>query len=373
MRYLIGVLGPASLGAAVLIGAGCSAGTAADLGSGGTGGTSANGPSTGTGFGSGGGSTGSGPACTDPNCVGNTPQGGCDTGLAIDSANAMDGAKAIGLCKQYTAGGWGVVTADWVRADGTPLTADKELLGKGILTHFGDAVSPREGGSLLALSSGTARNPTDPGYQDVNGFDKGASSNYPPGSWPKESPACPNAMTGPPQDSAGLRLKIHAPKDAKSISFASNFYTYEFPNYICSTYNDFFVALMDPAPADSIDGNISFDTMHNLISVNAGFLTVCATQVASNGATFPCMAGPAELAGTGFDGQTNFDQNFNPVEGSAATGWLETKAPVAADTEITLEFAIWDSQDHVLDSTVLIDNFKFELGQATTGTTPIPK
>ncbi len=373
MRYLIGVLGPASLGAAVLIGAGCSAGTAADLGTGGTGGTSANGPSTGTGFGSGGGSTGSGPACTDPNCVGNMPQGGCDTGLAIDSANAMDGAKAIGLCKQYSAGGWGVVQADWVSPDGTPLSSADELLGKGILTHFGNVISPREGGTLLALSSGTARNPGDPGYQDVKGFDKKVVDNYPAGAWPKESPACPQAMTGDPHDSAGLRLKVHTPKDAKSISFASNFYTYEFPGFICSTFNDFFVALMNPPPADSIDGNISFDTMHNLISVNAGFLTVCQSQVASNGVNFPCAAGPGELAGTGFDTQVAFDMNFNQTEGSAATGWLETKAPVAADTEITLQFSIWDSGDGVLDSTVLIDNFKFELGQATTGTAPIPK
>ena len=43
------------------------------------------------------------------------------------------------------------------------------------------------GKKMLALSSGTARQPTDPGYQDVSGFDKGYTSASPQG-FPKESP-----------------------------------------------------------------------------------------------------------------------------------------------------------------------------------------
>lgn len=370
MRYLIGVLGPASLGAAVLIGAGCSAGTAADLGSGG--GTAANGPSTGTGFGSGGGSTGSGMACTDPACVGTTPQGGCDTGLALDGADPMDGARAIGLCKVAANGSWGVTKAEWVNADGSPLGAGDLQLGKGILTGFGPNVHPREGMKVLALSSGSARQPTDLDYHDVGdssgllgGFWKDQTPEGSPPGYPKDSPSCAQGTpTGQPYDSAGLRLSIHTPKDAKSISYNLDFYTFEFPNYICQQYNDFFVAMMSPKPSNLPDGNISFDSQGNTISVNAGFLQVCNPQSAG-GKNYACPLGPAELQGTGFE--------INP-NGSAATGWLETKAPIEAPgSDITLQFAIWDSADGLLDSTVLIDNFQFQLGAATTGTTPIPK
>lgn len=366
MRYLVGFLVPACL---MAFSVGCSAGSSADLGSGGTGGSGTGNGTTGTGFGAGsGGSTGQG--CSDPACIGNAMQGGCDTNIAIGSANAMDGAKAIGLCQVYSAGGWGVVQADWVRSDGSPLgmgdgglAGDGDLqLGKGILTHLGAAVTPREGAAMLGLSSGSARDPGDPGYHDVGGYWKDNNPHGAPAGYPKEAPSCQGiqtAPTGSPYDSAGLRLKIHTPKDAKSISYNLNFHTYEFPNFICSEYNDFFVALLTPKPANLPDANISFDTMGNNVSVNAGFLQVCDPQNAG-GKDFPCALGSADLGGTGF-------------EGHAATGWLETKAPVAPDSEITLHFAIWDSGDGVLDSTVLVDNFKFQLSDTMTGTTPIPK
>ncbi|HSN96966.1 MAG TPA: choice-of-anchor L domain-containing protein, partial [Candidatus Nanopelagicales bacterium] len=145
--------------------------------------------------------------------------------------------------------------------------------------------------------------------------------------------------------------------------FDLNFYTYEFPNYICSTFNDFFVAMLTPQLANMPDGNISFDSQGNTISVNAGFLQVCHAQTASNGAYFDCPLGPGQLAGTGFDDFSN----------SAATAWLKTTAPIEAPGgEITLHFAVWDSGDGILDSTVLLDNFAFEAVETPTETQPLP-
>jgi hypothetical protein len=132
---------------------------------------------------------GNGTACTDFACIGNTPQGNCDTGLPLDSADAMDGAKAMGLCSVAQGGTWGVVTAEWVRSDGQPLTGELAL-GKGILDHFGNVVVPREGAKVLALSSGAARNPTDPGYEDPGGYNKDSSPHGAPPGYPKESPSC---------------------------------------------------------------------------------------------------------------------------------------------------------------------------------------
>lgn len=305
-------------------------------------------------------STGTGVSnCMDPECVGSDPQGGCDGSIAVDSNDAMDGARAMGLCKVSDGTSWGVLSAQWTQSDGVPLSGIM-LDGKGILSNFGP-VAPREGGQMLVLSSGAARDPGDPGYQPPSGYSKDLFTSHgaPPG-YPKESPACPGVVTGEPYDSAALNVRIKTPTDAKSLSFNMDFYTYEFPIYICDTYNDFFVAMMTPKPSELPDGNISFDPDGNTISVNAGFLDVCSPQVAG-GKNFVCSQGTGALSGTGF-------------EGAAATGWLETKAPIEAPgSEITLLFAIWDSGDSVLDSTVLIDNFKFEADGTTTGTQPIPQ
>src|SRR6185312_1662424 len=107
---------------------------------------------------------------------------------------------------------------------------------------------PQEGKKLLALSSGTACQPSDPGYMPVSGDDKGYTTGAPP-CFPTPSPSCPNVISGAPHDSASLELTIRVPSNAKSLSFNLNFYTYEFPDFICSEYNDVFVALLNPPPA----------------------------------------------------------------------------------------------------------------------------
>ena len=100
--------------------------------------------------------------------------------------------------------------------------------------------------------------------------------------------------------------------------------------------------------------NIAFDSQKNPVTVNNAFVEVCApwTFVASKGGMlferpFLCRLGIGELVGTGF-------------ERHAATGWLQTRSNVVAGEEITLRFAIWDTGDEVLDSTVLLDNFRWD-------------
>jgi hypothetical protein len=262
-----------------------------------------------------------------------------------------------------------VKSAQWVRSDGVELTG-LLLDGKGILDTFGTN-TPREGASMLAISSGAARAPDDIGFQDPGGYQKDPSTPHgsPPG-YPKESPSCPGVITGSPYDSGGLRLVVKTPTDALSISFNLNFYTYEYPDFVCSTYNDFFVAMMSPAPTGLTDGNISFDPQGNTLSVNAGFLDVCNPSMAG-GKNYTCTQGYAGIMGTGFESNQSFQFG---IQGSAATGWLETTAPIEAPgEEITLHFAVWDSGDAVLDSTTLLDNFKFKLTETVTGTQPVPE
>ncbi len=300
--------------------------------------------------------------CVDDDCNGTVDDAvpDCDDNLPIDADDPFDGAKAIGLCKKASATGrdWGVVEAEWVEPDGTPLPSASKI-GKGILTALG-VNAPPTGASMLVLSSGTARGPNDPGYQkeSTRGTTHGAPAGY-----PKESPACPGSKTGTPRDGAALRLKIRVPSNANSFSYQQNFFTQEYPAYICSTFNDFYVTMMEPAPSGLPDGNIAFDQDNNPISVNNSLLQVCdPTLYKGSAKQFLCPLGDSALMSTGFD----------PKSGGtgAATGWLTTSTPVTPGSEITLTFAIWDSGDGRLDSTVLLDDFKFSVDAASTETKP---
>ncbi|MBL8743176.1 MAG: putative metal-binding motif-containing protein, partial [Myxococcales bacterium] len=107
---------------------------------------------------------GGGYVAVDEDCDGtadNVAVVSCDDSLALDSADPLDGARAIELCKQAANDqDWGVVSAQWVRADGSPATATQQV---GILTTFGTNNLPRAGARLLGLSSGRARTPGQPG------------------------------------------------------------------------------------------------------------------------------------------------------------------------------------------------------------------
>jgi hypothetical protein len=289
----------------------------------------------------------------------------CDDSLPIAASDAFDGAKAIGLCKKADPNGveWGVVSAKWVRPDGTSLN---NLEGVGVLKQFG-VNAAQAGKSMLVVSSGSARAPGDPGYESPSGNDKSYTSGTPAG-YPKESPACPGVTTGTAHDGAALEVEIRVPSNAQSFSYQQNFFTYEYSTFVCSTYNDFFVTIMDPKPASLPDGNIAFDQDGNPISVNNSLLQVC--QAGNHGGrNFTCPLGTSTLSGTGFDGSGAFDSPH------AATGWLTTTAPVdtakKSDKRIKLRFAIWDSGDGILDSTALLDDFKWSAEPAN-GTQTLP-
>lgn len=303
----------------------------------------------------------------------------CDDGLAVDEMDPLQAVHAIELCKTSPDGvEWGVIGAKWVLADGNPPPAGslpQFHLGHGILSGFGPNVVPQVGARMAALSSGTARQPADPGYQDVGGFAKGYTCGHPQG-FPKESPSCPGSITGQPNDATGLEVEIRPPSNAKGFSFDFKFYTFEWPNFVCSTYNDFFVALLSPIPAGQADGNIAYDKMGNPVSVNNAFIEVCGCEgnppgsCFAGGKTFDCPLGDFDLIGTGF----GFD-SCAYCEDHGGTGWLRTNAPIEKPQDnITIRFAVYDSGDGVLDTTTLIDNFRWIAKPGVTvGTDIVPE
>lgn len=320
----------------------------------------------------------------DEDCDGEIDEaldGPCDVGIPIDEMDPNQAAIAIELCKTSSGpNDWGLISAAWVMADGSPPPATPPAstnyhLGHGFLDDFGPNLNVRAGDRMLVLSSGTARRPNDPGYQNVSGFSKGYTGGFAQG-FPKESPACPGDITGEPHDVAGVELKIRTPSNATGLSFDFDFYTYEWPGFVCSTYNDFFLAVLDPIPMGQSDGNISFDSQGNPISVNNALLEVCGCPgnppgtCMAGGKIFNCSLGNTELIGTGF----GFDSGGGFGQDHGATSWLRTQAPVPANAEISLRFAAHDSGDGVLDSTALVDNFQWiATPGVTVGTDPIPQ
>jgi hypothetical protein len=283
----------------------------------------------------------------------------CDGSLALASSSAMDYAKAIDLCQTASASDtgankkWGVLSAKLVQADGS---STPNSLSYGILSTFGAANVPQAGAKMAAFSSGTARAPGQSGYVNPNGqsgsYDQNKSCSYPSG-FPKNASGCPNG-TGTAYDSTGLLLSVRTPTNAKSFSYKFNFFSTEYPEWVCTAYNDGFVALLTssyvPANPAINSKNVSFDSANNPVSVNIGFFTVTSG---------------AKLTGTGMDGSCK-DPNANTYKiCGGGTDWLQTTAPIVPGETIGLQFNIWDTGDHQWDSIVLMDAFEWSVNPAT--------
>ena len=368
---------------------------------GGSSGTSGGGTAPGTdpgsfsddgGGGGGGGGTTSGPVDTTPPC---------DTGLAIDDGQAASFAKAIGICTTAAGQGFGLVSATYSKAFGS--SAPPHAGQWGLLPKFGNVIKPREGATLGALSTGYAREYDNPqGTHDtapsascdwsglpgscpvgnasdfVNSSPTGPlqGTNYPtavaPPGFPQSGSSCPQGDSV--NDMIDVKLVLKAPMDATGFRFDFDFYSSEWPNFVCSTYNDAFIAYL--TSADKTD-NISLDSNKNPIAINNNFLNRC-TAGAPLGcnrtdgnspdapvSTSTCTGGAAELDGTGY---ATLAQTLcgNGADVSAtlggATGWLSTEAAIKPGEQFTLELIIWDAGDGILDSTVLIDHFRWTGG-----------
>jgi len=319
-----------------------------------------------------GGGGGGAPEPADEDCDGTIDEEElCDLALAVEDPDPQNGAKAIDICQVAMNGTWGLLNASYVRANGQPTPPG---LSVGILSHFGQSVAVQKGERLLAMSSGNGRTPTDPSpCGNSSCSNKGAG--VPPPGFPAVVPGCSGGTNI--NDDIGLDLHLRAPTNATGYKFNFKFYSIEFPEYVCTTFNDQFIALVTPPPMGAINGNISFDSMSNPVSVNIAFFDVCDpanigafAQNCFMGCPAPpnpyCPSGIAELQGNGFDGAWG---------DAGGTSWLQTTAPIGPGEEFQIRFAIWDVGDTALDSTVVIDKFEWIAngGTVNVGTDPVPE
>ncbi len=315
----------------------------------------------------------------DDNCNGkiDEPQRSCDSGLSLSSKTPMDLAKSMDLCPAKNNKDFGVISAEILFPDGTKMSeAYDEKDSDGNITHypsiavpknqytifnaFGNVVKPKAGETFIAFATGKATSPIE-----KDGSFNNHTQSRAPKDWysangnkfptSKDCGVLATESKEPANDGVMLKLKLRAPTNATAFSFNIFFFSVEFVDYVCTAYNDFFVSLLDssftstdPNLANPKDKNLAMDANGNPVGVNlamSGLFTVCKKQMLYPNKTKFCK-GDAELSGTGF-------------EKHGASNWLETRGNIKPGEEFELRLAIWDSGDHILDSLILIDNFKW--------------
>jgi hypothetical protein len=302
----------------------------------------------------------------------------CDDRLA-ESGTAEDFARSMGICTRASEAGYGLVSAAFTRGYGK--SNAPENAQHGVLPRFGRVVRPQEGSRLGVLSTGYAQEfngaPDEPFGGKNNGKDWTAARSFlgladpgalPPG-FPKPARGCPIESTV--YDVISLKLELKAPRNASGIRFDFNFYSGEWPAFICTNFNDGFIAYLTARGfKGGVGDNISFDGNDNPVSVNNGFFDRCTAGVrtgclGANQATSTCPAGTEELMGTGFGIEGEWCPGETSVAGGS-TGWLTSQAPVEPGETFTLELMIWDTGDGVMDSSVLVDRFTWVEGDVVT-------
>jgi hypothetical protein len=335
----------------------------------------------------------------DDDCNGTVDDGvtQCGAGLASNSANAMDYAKAMDLCQTATENDpqkkWGVISATFSLADGsgTPFANSRAIrpaFGTGGLT-------PKKGPNMVVLSTGhaAATNDLNPNFVSFQtGIDVGTSS-PPPADWLAangnvipNAPGCPGPGVNTAYNPIMLRLRIRVPTNAQSFSFNSFFMSSEYPEWVCTPYNDFFVALLNSSfagqPANPADRNLAiydpppagppfYPVGVNLAKLNNGLFQVCLNGTigcsGSNGGTITtCNQGVGLLTGTGMDIVSSGCGTNNRVGGG--TGYLTSSGNIVPGEIIEMRFAIWDVGDGIYDSVVVLDNWTWSLNAAQPGT-----
>lgn len=321
--------------------------------------------------------------CADGDALGPAPA--CDVDLDPTDTDVESALYALGLCRIDVIEreqNWGVIEASWTRLNGSTGLGDPRQVW--LPTQLGDGVLPRgQSARLLVLSTGVARDPSvdtftetcdvfDSTLDVVGHFTGGAT---PPMGFPRDSSQCEDTMVSADAlayNDVGLSMRLRVPFNATGFAFDSIFFTYEYPDYVCQQYNDFFVVLLEDAPKPfDDDDNVLVDANEDPIGVNTALLSVC-EESSRSARDIPCEAGPALLKGTGFgEDEASCGKPGQVDIGGAATGWLHTEVAVEPGKVIDLRFILWDSGDPLLDSTVVIDDFHFLTTPTRTETRPI--
>jgi hypothetical protein len=196
---------------------------------------------------------------------------------------------------------------------------------------WGTLVVPQAGMKLAVVSTGKALDANSPGYvapQPGTSFGGTAVSNPFSG-----EVTCGGADQATGRDYTELSVTLLVPGNASYFSMQFKFYSADYPESLCTQFNDRFAILLT---STGFTGNIALDGT-NAISVNTVQFT---------------LTNSFQLTGTGMETT------------GAGTDWLTTTRAVVPGETITLKFLIFDSGDGINDSVALMNNFRW-LSQPT--------
>ena len=244
-----------------------------------------------------------------------------------------------------------------------------------IITSFGTVLGPRQGQNFIFMSSGRAGTPSQP-YGDFNTpqFGTAFGSTVPaPQGFPSNAQGCPLPVPPTANDSVNLRLTLRTPTNANSLAFDHAFWSSEYPEFACSTFNDLWVVLLQTGAMGLPNNrNTVFDPQGTPGSVNLTFFDRCLAGATGclgvPGFNF-CTGGTGELAGTGYGDIDMGNPCGSPSTIGGGTGWIESRSPILRGEVIVIEFMVWDSSDHIYDSASITDHFRWRkdaLGGPTT-------
>ena len=322
-------------------------------GSGGNGATTPGGASGGSVGSGGGGSAGAGGAPCDPNAIevpGNNVDDDCN-GQVDELPPACDGANGGKSDATSLAQAMELCDARFFKS--AMMNGPSDLRARIVTSRLGTSVTPQAGANMVLLSTGLAVDKSSSSFVEPQEGTDLVNTGTNPLPTLKGASNCGQAGTVTSvQDYSELVLQLKAPANAQSFSFRFHFFSAEYPEYVCTRYNDELLVIVQSTKTYTQPTNISFDGKMNPITVNSGFFIVC-----TNGATpqtMNCTHPVSDIAGTGFDDDDGAGQ---PIGGS--TGWLTTTAPIAPGEDVTLRFVIFDEGDGFYDSSALIDNFQW--------------
>jgi hypothetical protein len=241
-----------------------------------------------------------------------------------------------------------------------------------VTKHMGSQgeFAPRLGQMMSFLSNGTAVDSTDQStYATCPGTDfqttfvnpmplTAAQNTNPCGTGVDES-------TVSVHDYTELRMTIQAPINAGSFAFDFAFFSEEFPVYVCAGFNDTFLAIQTSQQYPT-GYQIAYDANNHRINVNNSFFqdcNSCANCVPGSNFTVTCPNSITRLNGTFFEvplpASVSPPSQCNENHGSGGTDWLTTTSPINPGETFTLSWIIFDENDGILDSSIILDHFRW--------------
>jgi hypothetical protein len=288
----------------------------------------------------------------DCNGIVDDPAPTCDSGNS-GMSDAMSLAESMELCdKRFF--------------KSAMLSGASDMRARIVASKFGTVVKPKAGANMAYISTGIAADKSSSSFvEPQQGTDLMKTGTNPLPNLMGASNCGQGGAVTAVQDYTELDIQLHAPTNAQSLSFDFQFFSAEYPEFVCTNYNDEFLAILQSSQSYPQPTNVSFDMKMNPITVNSGFFTICQNGMTPQ--TMNCTMPVSAIAGTGYDDD---DGSGEPMGGS--TGWLTTTAPVKPGEDITLKFVIFDEGDGIYDSAALIDHISWGATSVTGPvTTPI--